>query len=437
MRKMLVIASREYQAAVRTKTFIVGLLVMPLLMGGSIVIQLLLRDLTDTRDRSFAIIDRTEGQKLAELLKQRIDRYNAHEIYDSAAEQIKPRFLVETIDPSPDQSDFVNRQRYELSERVRTGELLGFVEIDRAAGAEMPLKLRYQTNRVTYRTFAKYVEVFLAETVRDTVSAGTKLTAEQRKLLLEPVKWESVGLTVFDATTGAYRDSQEGLVASAVVPGLMLVLMFMVVLMVATPLMQGVVEEKMQRIAEVLLGSVRPFQLMMGKLLGMTGVSLTIAAVYLGGSYWAAAYWGVADAVSPYLLVWFVVYQIMAALMYGSLFIAVGAACTDMRETQNLLWPVMLLCSIPLFFVGSVIQEPNSPVATALSFFPFSTPMLMIARQAVPPGIPWWQPVLGVLLTLAATIVCVYAAGRIFRIGILMQGKGAKLSQMVKWVFRG
>ena len=95
-----------------------------------------------------------------------------------------------------------------------------------------------------------------------------------------------------------------------------MILMFMVVLMCATPLMQGVVEEKMQRIAEVLLGSVQPFPLMMGKLLGMAGVSLTIAAVYLGGAYWAAHHYGFAEYVGIDLLLWFLLYQTLAALMF-------------------------------------------------------------------------------------------------------------------------
>jgi ABC-2 type transport system permease protein len=97
----------------------------------------------------------------------------------------------------------------------------------------------------------------------------------------------------------------------------------------------------------------------------------------------------------------------------------------------------MLLATLPLFILGNVLQEPNSAVATGLSFFPFATPMLMIARQAVPPGIPWWQPVLGALLVLATTLLCIWAAGRIFRVGILMQGKGANMGEMLRWVLRG
>src|SRR5262249_16214425 len=99
--------------------------------------------------------------------------------------------------------------------------------------------------------------------------------------------------------------------------------------------------------------------------------------------------------------------------------------------------PVMMIACLPLFVLVPVIDSPNGALATAISFFPPSTPMLMITRQAVPPGIAWWQPLVGVLVVLLATILCVYAAGRIFRLGILLQGKGAPLSQLVQWVWRG
>jgi ABC-2 type transport system permease protein len=214
--------------------------------------------------------------------------------------------------------------------------------------------------------------------------------------------------------------------------------MFMLILVGSTPLVQGVVEEKMQRIAEVLLGSVDPFQLMMGKLVGMAGVSLTLGAFYLGGALWAAAHYQVLDKIPLPVLAWFLLFQTLAVIMYGSLFIAIGAACTDMRETQTWIWPVMLLACIPMFVWLNVVREPNSTFSQGLSFFPFATPTVMVARLAVPPfNIGWVQPALGVLVMLLTTTLCVYVAGRIFRVGILMQGKGAQMGDLVKWVIRG
>jgi ABC-2 type transport system permease protein len=278
----------------------------------------------------------------------------------------------------------------------------------------------YETNRLTGLEFRTQLDSIINEAVQAERAGKIGLSDTQRKELTARVPLVLRAHVTF------------------VVPFVLMILMFLVLMMVANPLMQGVVEEKMQRVAEVLLGSVAPFPLMLGKLLGMTAVALTIVTVYLTGAIWGAHYYGVGEYVpSTRIMVWFFVFQILAALMYGSLFTAIGAACTDMKETQNLLLPVMLICCLPLFMVVQVIREPNSPVVTALSFFPFATPMLMIARQSVPPGVPWWEPVAGVAIVIAATLFCVWAAGRIFRVGLLMQGKGANLAEIARWVFRG
>ncbi len=246
------------------------------------------------------------------------------------------------------------------------------------------------------------------------------------------------GLTRRNTASGRFDEARdENAIASMLVPGGLLMLMFMLILIGSTPLMQGVVEEKMQRIAEVLLGSIRPFDLMLGKLLGLVGVSVTLAAVYLSGAYWAARHYGYAEFVSVEVLSWFLAYLVLGVLMYGSLFIAVGAACTDLRETQAMLWPVMLLAMVPMFVWTNVVREPNSVFSTVASYFPTATPMSMLVRVAVPPGIAWWQPVLGMAGVLAATLACVYAAGRIFRVGLLMQGKAATPGELLRWVFQG
>jgi len=217
----------------------------------------------------------------------------------------------------------------------------------------------------------------------------------------------------------------------------LMMLMVMVVMIGASPLMQSVLEEKMQRIAEVLLGSVTPFQLMFGKLLGMTGVSLTIATVYLIGAFYALLRAGYGGFFPAEVVWWFALYLILAVFMYGAMFIAVGAAVTDMKEAQSILTPVMLLIFSPLFIWPNVIKEPHATFSVVASLFPPATPMLMLIRQAVPPGVPLWQPLLGFVLVTLMTLATVFAAGRIFRIGILMQGRGAKVGEMMRWIIRG
>jgi ABC-2 type transport system permease protein len=448
MRKVWVIAGREYFATVRTKAFVIGLLIVPILMGGSILMQKLLGGIRDTADLHFEVIDRVGDKHLVQGLEKAVESYNEHQLNDpTTGKQVQPKLDVKVVTVPSDSPQAVDELRGQLSDRARKGDLIGFLEIGPEVTVPAPKDpeaakayqgLRYQTNRPTHQAFPKVAEAAISQTVQEQRGRQAGIEPAKLRAMMQPVELQTKGLSKRNKTTGKLEDdSESGRFASLIVPGAMMVLMYMIVLMGATPLMQGVVEEKMNRVAEVLLGSVRPFHLMLGKLIGMTGVSLTMTAVYLGGLYWAARHYGFADYVGPDLVAWFLFFQALASLMYGSLFIAVGAACTDLKETQTLMWPVLLLAMIPMFVMGNVLQEPNGPVSTGLSFFPFATPSLMMARMGVPPGVPMWQPFAGAAVVMLTTLLCVYAAGRIFRVGLLLQGKGADFGQMLRWVLRG
>jgi ABC-2 type transport system permease protein len=455
VRKIRIIAAREYQAAVRTKSFLISIILMPLLMGGAVVVEAVSKRLEDRGEKRFAVVDRTPGQQLFTALAAAAEKRNREAIFDpETGKQDKPVFTLERIEPSADTPEAVNEQRLDLSQRIHHNEFFGLLEIGPdvlsatsflplTAASDAPRKpsdrvvLRYQSNNPAYFSFYRWAEKVMNEEVHRLRCIRSGVPPEKIGALLQPVPLLPKGLSKRNAEGKIVDPPTESQVAHFLIPAGFIMLMFLMIMIGATPLMQGVVEEKMQRIAEVLLGSVRPFELMLGKLLGMIGVSLTISALYLAGAYWAAHHYGFADYVPTALLVWFVIYQSLAVLMYGSLFIAIGAACTDMKETQSLLLPVMFLACLPLFVLVRVIDSPNGTFATALSFFPPSTPMLMITRQAVPPGVAGWQPVAGVVVVLAATLLCVYAAGRIFRVGILMHGKGVQVGQLLRWVFRG
>src|SRR5204862_1095554 len=121
-------------------------------------------------------------------------------------------------------------------------------------------------------------------------------------------------------------------IANILIPVALIVLMYLLILVGASPAMQGVVEEKQQRIAEVLLGSVTPFGLMLGKLLGVVAVALTVGGIYFTGGYFALSRYGMTEVLTAGLLAWFLVYLVLAVLMYASLFIAVGAAAGGIKE---------------------------------------------------------------------------------------------------------
>jgi ABC-type Na+ efflux pump permease subunit len=449
MRKTLVIAGREYKAAIGTRTFIISLVMIPALMGTSLLVQRGMRG--GTADRRFVLVSHSAASDLIAGLQAAVETYNQT---SAVEERTRPRLVIVRVEDAAGSAFALAQQRLRLSEEVRRGDLTAFLEIIPAEhrpaepladtdlvpggpGSEARISLRYETNRPTSAEFALLIKEAATRIVQAGLMEQDQLSAAQLKALLQPVVLESRGLSRRNPRTALIEESPEQSRFSVAVPIVLAIMLMLMVMMTATPFMQSVVEEKMARVAEVLLGSVRPVELMMGKLLGMVAVSLTTAAVYLGAAYWAANRYGWAEYLSAEVLVWYVVFQILATLMYGSLFLAVGAACTDMTETQQLLWILILLIVLPLTLMSRVVQDSNGALARGLSCFPFATPAFMVMRVALPPGLPWWELALGVLVTLLTTVLCVYAAGRIFRVGILLQGKGARIGQIVQWVVRG
>jgi ABC-2 type transport system permease protein len=372
MRKVLAIAAREYRAAVKTKSFVIGIILLPIMMGGGFFAQLLFKDQIDLRPKHFAILDRTPGQTFFPLLAEATHKRNQED--SAAAGPTRAPLIVESV-PVPEDGK-ISPLRLALSDRVRAGKLIGFLEIGpeilrpsplplprvsadedepaqappESASVLEPHALRYQTNRPAYQEFSKWAQALVTAAVHARRAQKKGVSPADLHDIVQPVPMLTKGLSTRDAHTGAIQEARaQNPVVAFLLPGGLLILMFMVVLLGAAPLLNGVIEEKMQRIAEVLLGSVQPFQLMMGKLIGMCGVSLTMATVYLAGAFWAVQHYGYGEYLSVDIMVWFLVYQVLALLMFGSIYAAVGAACTDLKEAQAMATPVSLISMIPLF----------------------------------------------------------------------------------------
>ena len=205
----------------------------------------------------------------------------------------------------------------------------------------------------------------------------------------------------------------------------------------AQPMLESVLEEKSQRIAEVLLGSVNSFQLMAGKLLGTVAGSLTVFAIYLVSMLIFAAYKGYVDQIPFQLAPWFVLFQILGVLFYASIFLAIGASVSQLKEAQAMLLPVWLMMMSPIFVWLLLVREPLGNTATMFSLFPPAAPTAMMLRLATGQAIPLWQPIAGALLTAISTLAIVFFAARIFRVGILWQGKTPRIGEILRWAFRG
>lgn len=433
MDKILAVARTEFLASVRSKGFIIGIALMPVLIGISVVAERLAEGRVDTEDRVFAVIDDTGGAAF-DALAAAAGRRDAAA---AAAEGAAPgRYVpIRAGDGRRDRDEV----RLELSDRVRRREIFAFIEIPAGAttggaGDTAAATARYHAENTTYDGLREWIGGVLTDVARNRAMDEAGISAESVARLNRRVRAEPLGLVSRTAEGGIAPAAPVNQILAKGVPVILMFLLFMVVMMAAPALLNSVLEEKMSRIAEVMLGSMSPFEFMMGKLLGAASESLVLALVYLGGGIGLAAHLGILSEIPPSLFAWFFVFMTFGVLFFGSLYISIGAACTQLKDAQSLMMPAMIFVLLPMFTWNLVLRAPDSTASVLLSLFPPATPMLMLLRLSLSPGPPAWQALLSLVLTFFGTLGCVWAAGRIFRVGILMQGRSASLREILGWV---
>ena len=452
MKKILTIAVREYRAMVGTKAFLVSIIMMPLLMLGGLIAMEFLRDAGTISERKIAVFDPSNAfySELSAAAAARNSMLfpiepeanaNGGRAANKAVEKglpgfAKEKYLLEKIDAV----DVDDAMGMKLSERIRQQDLYAFVVIP--PGSDQPnidsaSRIRFHAQDSSLSEARNW----LAGTINEIVKAR-RLTAANidpalvRQLSL-PVPVVGMGL-VAKSSDGSLNSKEENDPMTAIfLPMGVMMLMFMVIFMASQPMLESVLEEKSQRIAEVLLGSANPFQLMCGKLLGTVAGSLTVFAIYLAGAWALAMYRGWTDQIPFELVPWFLIFQIVGVLFYASIFLAVGASVSQLKEAQSMLLPVWMLMMSPMFVWIFIVRDPLGSMATYFSLFPPATPTAMMLRMATGQTIPIWQPLLGIVLLLITTLLIVVLAARIFRVGILWQGKSPKLGEMLKWALTG
>ncbi len=454
MYKLLVIARRELVAMVGTKAFLISLCMMPLLMLGGLLIMPQLNKLSGVKTRKILVADAT-GQLLpiikaaaesrnamvVEATKQATEEVPQTEGKDTDSQEPAPTnepkkseprrsgggdpfagsevYEIESLDPA----NVNDEERLRLSEQMRSGTLYAFVEIP--AGA-LPTSLDQPPVEITFVC----PEAALSA-ARQWMQSIIQQEARKRRidlLQLDPTKVamidQSLGLSPAlpfqrDAEGHVVKKETQNPLITFFVPFGVMMLMFLVIFLAAQPMLESAMEEKGQRIAEVLLGCVNPSQLMAGKLLGNVAGSLIVIAIYASGALGVMYYnnwlqyfpWSVAP--------WFLVFQFLGVLFFSSIFLTIGAAVTEMKEAQSLLLPVWLLMSLPLMVWFVAVRDPNGPVAVALSFFPPATPLMMALRLTSGQAIPLWQTVLSVIVLLSTCLAIVFVAGRVYRASLL------------------
>lgn len=435
MFKALRLARREYIASVRSKGFLVALIVAPVLMSGSVIAMALFKDKVDTTDKTLAVVDRSGV--VADAILLAAEQYNGSEVTNEEGEKVRPAYVIEVI--APDDVDPL-AQQLALSDRVRAKDLHAFVEVGAdvvTPGEDGDGGVAYYAENAALDEMRRWLRWPINNELRRQRLRAAGVDPGSVPQLFSWTGIEGLGLFTADETgdVQAARKSSEG--EAIGVPLIMVMLLFMMLLMGAIPLLNSVMEEKTQRIAEVLLGSMTPLEFMAGKVLGGLAISFTVSAVYVAAGLIAVRRMGVEEFVPYDILPWFFAFMSLAIVMMGSVFAALGAATNDPKDAQSLTMPAMLPMMIPMFVLVPVLENPLSGFATGMSLFPPFTPMLMLLRLASPQSLPAWQPWVGLAGVILTTLLAVWAGGRIFRVGILMQGQSPKLGEILRWVFRG
>jgi ABC-type Na+ efflux pump permease subunit len=415
------VAKTEYLNLVRSKAFLVSVILVPVFSGGAIAVQTLLADRVDLRDRRVAVVDGT-GRLLPALAGAAAAR-NAAEAGTGGA-QAKPHFFVEAADGN----------EAALAARVREGKLFAYVLIDRGVlGDDPAAEIAYHTQTPTYEDLPRWLGNVINAEVRRIRFAEQGIDPQVVDRLSRPVSLKQYGVAEVTAT-GEVKKERVNQLQTFLAPMAAMFLLFMLVMMAAPMLLNTVLEEKIQRISEILVSSVSPFELFLGKLLGNVFVSWTLFLVYVGGGLSVAAHYEALHFIPFTLLGWFLFFQLVALLIFGSIFSAIGAACSEMRDAQSMMTPAMLIVMLPMFVWFVVLRSPDATFSVVLSLLPPATPFLMLLRLAIPPGPAAWEVALAVVLTIAFTLFCVWAAGKVFRIGILAQGQAPSFRRLARWV---
>ena len=435
MNKIGIIIAREFNERVRKKSFIITTILMPLLMLGLMAAPTLMMVFAKGEQKTLLVIDES-GVVAPEL------EGNDEVVFEN---------FTGTLD-----------------EARQNEEVFGTLWIGKDV-VEKPSSVRLYTNSSSSMS----LEEAIAAQIEDVVEAKRldMYNIEGLKDIMDNLQ-ASVSMTTYRndlASEGEAEEATSSMVAYRL--GLVLgMMLYMFLIIYGSMVMTSVIEEKGSRVLDVLGSSVNPFQLMLGKILGVASVAVTQIAI------WGVLICGLGATVLPALMpadvmqaveavqagqmtaldaeldadmlsalsiatdvgglvmmfVWLLLFLLGGFLFYSAMFAAVGSAVDSIQDANQLQTPITMPFILALILAMSVFNDPNSSLAFWGSVIPFTSPIVMMAR--IPFGIPTWEIVLSLVLLYASVVAMAWAAGKIYRVGIFMHGKKPSLKELLSWI---
>ncbi len=502
MSKTMLVAQREFMENMRTKTFWLGILSFPILIVFAIFGQKLLADSKDVR--KYAVLDRSEGQWLSRAVSARATQADIGKLLEevteakdedertklvqkwwSALTEDHPLRIAERqfgldilsmIANPPELSDQQKQQMSKWRDQLAPGQIEELAKVagglslddyrqvqfdDLGDDPEKALSEKlndekifayfvigpdpeesdetsaYVSNNITDNELRKWYASHATEIVRDRRIKNLNLSAEDAASIRGRYEFAQQNL---DGETGEVKDVEDKEKLGGLAPIAFVYLLWIAVFTAAQMLLTNTIEEKSNRLIEVLLSSVSPMQLMAGKVIGIGATGLTIVlswviSALIGVQFMSGkiAELGLTAIISdPLYLGSFVAYFLAGYLLYAAFLVAIGSVCDSLKEAQSLMQPVFIILIVPLIAMVFVVQDPNGTVARFLTYIPLFTPFLMMNRAGGPP--PTWEYVATTILIIVSLAIAFWAAAKVFRVGILMTGKPPKVSEILRWL---
>ncbi len=435
MKKLWLIIKREYLTRVRKRSFILGTLLTPLAFGLFFIVVGYIFSYESDEEKIVAVIDK------GNILEKKIS--DAKKLY----------------------FQFPNKSLDELKAAVAEKQFDGVLVIPEINDLYVKDQTVYfYSEKPPSADMSSFIEKRIEKSIRDYKISELNLEAKQIEALgvnvsvdPEPLDPNEDNATTFSSAVGVFFGMMMGFI------------MYTVVFVYGMMVMRSVMEEKTTRIVEVMISSVKPFQLMMGKIIGVGAVGLTQVTVWAilipAISFLVQIVFGFDNSrleemqaaqggINPddmeammhmamnelsqmnwwVIIPLFILYFLGGYFLYASMFAAVGSAIgDDMGEAQSLTLPISIPVILALYIMIVAVQSPDSSLAVWSSIFPLFSPIVMPARLAFDP--PMWQILLSLVLLFATVLFFVWLAGRIYRVGILMYGKKASALEIMKWIF--
>lgn len=420
-RRIRAIAWREFRYTALTKGFLIGAIILPAIMFAAIpLLPMLMSSKSAPLIGRVVVIDPTNSlaQSLEMSLPMSAQKTLENQDNSSISEPLKVELTVENISDTKRIDEF----RAQLKESSLRALIIVTPSADGPA-AELLVPSGASPRHTT----------ILESALREAVTRARVNQANENYDRLSKLMGRSAIETRRVSPEG--NESKENAQLRMLVPAGFMFLLWIAVFTSGNYLLTSTIEEKSSRVMEVLLSAASPIELLTGKLVGQAGVAGVMLLMYGGVGLAGLGAAAMLDVVPLQHLLWMLVWFPLAYFTVAAIMVSIGSAVSDLREAQSLIGPAMLALTIPLMLWLPIVESPNGMLATVSSFVPPAAPFVMILRlTAANEPVPMWQALLAVFVNVLTVAAILWSGARIFRVGVLMQGKPPSPMELLRWI---